>query len=86
MKKEYIDALKLMAAAHIIIDVMEEFKGSSAYKQRLKQTAKRFVRELDVFLNTAYEDGSTDTTLIELIEACQKSVENLIEKQVEVID
>lgn len=78
-------ALKAMIFAQAFVDTLDEFKGTNAYRQRLKQKANRFNSEVEKFLNAAYCKGQTDSNVIELLDKCQQKVEEIFDNDVEVV-
>lgn len=86
MKEDYTTAIKLMVYAQSFVETLEEFKGSNAYRQRLKQRANQFSDEMDKFLNSAYCKGQTESSLIYLIDECQKDIEQRITNEVEIVE
>lgn len=86
MKKEHLNALKCIVFAQSFVEALDEFKGSSAFRQQLKNKGKAFLKEMDKFLDTVYANGSTDASLINLIEGCQKAIDELVENDVIVIE
>ena len=58
---------------------MDEFEGSSIFKQQIKNRGRAFVREVDKFLDSSYNGSDTQHGLIDLIEECQRSIESVIE-------
>lgn len=78
-------AIKLMVYAQSFVDTLDQFKGTNAYRQRLKQKAKAFNSELEKFLNAAYCGGQTDSNVIELLDKCQQKVDEIFDNDVEVV-
>lgn len=86
MKEEEKKAFKLIVALQLTSDLLDDFGGNSKQKKSLFRRMKGLEKELDLFLDTVYKNGSTDRNLIELTEACQKAIEQVIENDVVVID
>jgi len=86
MSKEEILAVKLMVFAQSFVDTLDEFKGTNAFKQRVKMKTNSLNDELEKFLNKAYKGGDTDSNVLALLEHCQLSIEEIIESKVELIE
>ena len=43
-------------------------------------------KEVDKFLNDTYSNGSTDTSIVNLIEGCQDAIDKLVEDSVTVTE
>jgi hypothetical protein len=98
MKQEHKKALKTLVFAQSFVEALDDFggstafkhqlkqKGSTAFKHQLKQKGLSFCKEMDKFLNTVYENGSTDSSLINLVERCQQAIDEVIINEVEVIE
>ena len=82
MKDEYKKALKCMVFAQSFVESLDDFGGTTAYRQQMKLKGKSFVKEVDKFLNHTYKNGSTDTSLINLIEGMQMAIDKVIEEDV----
>jgi len=86
MEKEYIRAIKCMVFAQAFVECMDEFEGSSIFKHQIKNRGRAFVREVDKFLDSSYNGSDTQHDLIELIEECQRSIESVIDNEVELVE
>ena len=86
MEEKHVKILKCMVFAQSFVEALDDFGGTSAFKHQLKNRGKSFVRELDLFLNDVYKNGSTDSSLISLIEECQNAIDKVIEEDVTVIE
>ena len=86
MKEEHVRAIKCMVFAQAFVECMDEFEGSSIFKQQIKNRGRAFVREVDKFLDSSYTTSDTQHGLIELIEECQRSIESVIENDVELVE
>ena len=86
MKEEYVRAIKCMVFAQAFVECMDEFEGSSIFKQQIKNRGRAFVREVDKFLDSSYTTSDTEHGLIELIEECQRSIESVIDNEVELVE
>jgi hypothetical protein len=86
MKEEHKTALKAMVFAQAFVEALDDFKGTSHFKQQLKRKGNMFGVELERFLDSTYGGGSTDTNIIHLMEACQNAIEDIIDSQVELVE
>ena len=86
MKEQEKKAFKLIVALQFTSDLLDDFGGNSKQKKSLFRRMKGLEKELDLFLDTVYKNGSTDRNLIELTEACQNAIEQVIENDVVIID
>lgn len=86
MKEEHVRAVKCMVFAQAFVECMDEFEGSSIFKQQIKNRGRAFVREVDKFLDSSYTTSDTEHGLIELIEECQRSIESVIDNEVELVE
>jgi len=86
MKDEYKKALKCMVFAQSFVESLDDFGGTTVYRQQLKLKGEAFVKEVDKFLNHTYKNGSTDTSLINLIEGMQNAIDKVIDEDVIVTD
>ena len=86
MKDEHVRAIKCMVFAQAFVECMDEFEGSSIFKQQIKNRGRAFVREVDKFLDSSYNGSDTQHGLIELIEESQRSIESVIENDVELVE
>jgi len=86
MDEKHVKALKCMVFAQSFVEALDDFGGTSAFKHQLKNKGNSFVRELDMFLNTTYKNGGSESPLISLIEGCQNAIDKIIEEDVTVID
>lgn len=75
-----------MVFAQAFVECMDEFEGSSIFKQQIKNRGRAFVREVDKFLDSSYTTSDTEHGLIELIEECQRSIESVIDNEVELVE
>lgn len=80
MKEEQILAIKSMVYGQAFVDTLDKFKGTNAFRQKLKMRSKQFNAEVEKFLDTAYCGGDTDTNVIELLEECEKAIDGVLEK------
>ncbi len=79
-------AIKSIVYAQAFVDTLDQFEGTNAYRQRLKQKAKQFKAEVEKFLDAAYCGGETESSVIELLDRCESQIEEVINKEVEVVD
>jgi hypothetical protein len=86
MKEEHVRAIKCMVFAQAFVDCMDEFEGSSIFKQQIKNRGRAFVKEVDKFLDSSYTTSDTEHGLINLIEECQRSIESVIDNDVELVE
>ena len=86
MSEEQIRAIKCMVFAQAFVECMDEFEGSSIFKQQIKNRGRAFVREVDKFLDSSYTTSDTQHGLINLIEECQRSIDSVIENDVELVE
>ena len=86
MNETEIIAIKSIVYAQAFIDTLDQFEGTNAYRQRLKQKAKQFKAEVEKFLDAAYCGGETESSVIELLDRCESQIEEVINKEVEVVD
>jgi hypothetical protein len=86
MKEEHVRAIKCMVFAQAFVECMDEFEGSSIFKQQIKNRGRAFVKEVDKFLDSSYTTSDTEHGLINLIEECQRSIESVIENDVELVE
>jgi hypothetical protein len=86
MKTEHKKALKALVFAQSFVEALDDFGGNRAFKHQLKNKGLSFAKEVDKFLNTVYENGSTDSSLINLVERCQQAIDEVIINEVEVIE
>jgi hypothetical protein len=86
MKEEHVRAIKCMVFAQAFVECMDEFEGSSIFKHQIKNRGRAFVKEVDKFLDSSYTTSDTEHGLIELIEECQRSIESVIDEQVELVE
>jgi len=84
MEDKHIKALKCMVFAQSFVEALDDFGGTSAFKHQLKNKGNVFIKEVDKFLDDTYAQGSTDISLINLIEGCQDAIDELIETSVTV--
>ena len=73
-----------MVFAQSFVEALDDFGGTSAFKHQLKNKGNSFAKEVDKFLNDTYSNGSTDSSLVNLIEGCQDAIDKLIEDSVTV--
>lgn len=86
MKEKHVRAIKCMVFAQAFVECMDEFEGSSIFKHQIKNRGRAFVREVDKFLDSSYNGSDTQHGLIELIEECQRSIESVIDNEVELVE
>ena len=86
MKEQEKKAFKLIVSLQLTSDLLDDFGGNSKQKKSLYRRMKGLEKELDLFLDNVYKNGSTDRNLIELTEACQKAIEQVIENDVVIVD
>ena len=79
-------AIKSIVYAQAFVDTLDQFEGTNAYRQRIKQKAKQFKAEVEKFLDAAYCGGETETSVIELLDRCESQIEEVINKEVQVVD
>ena len=84
MEEKHIKILKCMVFAQSFVEALDDFGGTSAFKHQLKNKGNSFAKEVDKFLNDTYSNGSTDSSLVNLIEGCQDAIDKLIETSVTV--
>lgn len=85
-KEEVVLAIKSMTYAQAFVDTLDQMRGTNAFRQGLKHKAKKFNAEVEKFLDTAYCGGDTESTLLELLERCQNTIDEIIEKEVEFVN
>ena len=86
MEEKHRKALKCMVFAQSFVEALDDFGGNKAFKHQLKNKGNSFAKEVDKFLNDIYQNGSTDSSLVNLIEGCQNAIDQVIEKDVIVTD
>lgn len=86
MEDKHIKALKCMVFAQSFVEALDDFGGTSAFKHQLKNRGNAFCKEVDKFLNDTYSGGSTETSVVNLIEGCQDAIDKLIEESVTVTE
>jgi hypothetical protein len=86
MNEQHLKALKCLVFAQSFVEALDDFGGNRAFKHQLKNKGLSFAKEVDKFLNDTYSNGSTDSSLVNLIEGCQVAIDELIETSVTVID
>jgi hypothetical protein len=86
MKEEHKTALKAMVFAQAFVEALDDFKGTSHFKQQLKRKGNMFGVELERFLDSTYGGGNTDSNILHLMEACQNAIEDIIDSQVELVE
>jgi hypothetical protein len=86
MKEQEKKAFKLIVALQFTSDLLDDFGGNSKQKKSLFRRMRGLEKELDLFLDNVYKNGSTDRNLIELTEACQNAIEQVIENDVVIVD
>ena len=86
MNEQHLKALKCMVFAQSFVEALDDFGGTSAFKHQLKNKGNLFSKEVDKFLNDTYSGGSTETSIVNLIEGCQDAIEKLVEKNVKMVD
>ena len=86
MKEEHKTALKAMVFAQAFVETLDDFKGTNHFKQQLKRKGKMFGAEVEYFLDSTYGGGSTDSNILHLMEACQNAIEDIIDKQVDLVE
>ena len=86
MEDKHIKALKCMVFAQSFVEALDDFGGNTAFKHQLKNRGNAFCKEVDKFLNDTYSGGSTETSVVNLIEGCQDAIEKLVEKNVKMVD
>lgn len=82
MKEDYILTIKSMVYGQLFVDTIDQMKGNSQFKQQLKKRGNAYHKEVEKFLNIAYQGGSTDKTVIELLENCEKQIERIVDEKV----
>ena len=86
MEETHIKALKCLVFAQSFVEALDDFGGNRAFKHQLKNKGLSFAKEVDKFLNDTYSNGSTDTSIVNLIEGCQVAIDELIETSVTVTE
>ena len=86
MEETHIKALKCLVFAQSFVEALDDFGGNRAFKHQLKNKGLSFAKEVDKFLNDTYSNGSTDSSLVNLIEGCQVAIDELIETSVTVTE
>ena len=86
MEETHIKALKCLVFAQSFVEALDDFGGNRAFKHQLKNKGLSFAKEVDKFLNSTYSNGSTDTSIVNLIEGCQDAIDKLIEESVTVTE
>jgi hypothetical protein len=86
MNETEIIAIKSIVYAQAFIDTLDQFEGTNAYRQRLKQKAKQFKAEVEKFLDAAYCGGETESNVIALLERCESEIDEVINKEVQIVD
>ena len=86
MEDKHITALKCMVFAQSFVEALDDFGGNTAFKHQLKNKGNAFAKEVDKFLNDTYSGGSTDASIVNLIEGCQDAIEKLVEKNVKMVN
>lgn len=86
MNEKQKAAFKLITALQLTSDLLDDFGGQGKQKKSLYRRMKGLEKELDEFLDDVYKNGSTDRNLIDLTEACQTAMDNVIENQLVVVD
>lgn len=86
MKEQEKKAFKLIVALQFTSDLLDDFGGNSKQKKSLFRRMRGLEKELDEFLGVVYKNGSTDRNLIDLTEACQNAIEQVIENDVVIVD
>ena len=79
MKENEKLAIKLMVCSQKTVDYSDDFGGTSGYVRQLKLKGKSFVKELEVFVDSGYANGSTDKTMIDFMEYCDKGIDKVFE-------
>ena len=86
MEETHIKALKCLVFAQSFVEALDDFGGNRAFKHQLKNKGLSFAKEVDKFLNSTYSNGSTDTSIVNIIEGCQDAIDKLIEESVTVTE
>ena len=86
MEEKHVRAVKCMVFAQAFVECMDEFEGTSIFKHQIKNKGRSFIKEVDKFLDSAYNGSDTENGLIGLIEECQNSIEAIIDEQVELVE
>ena len=86
MNEKQKAAFKLITALQLTSDLLDDFGGQGKQKKSLYRRMRALTTELDEFLDDVYKNGSTDRNLIDLTEACQNAMDDVIENQVVVVD
>lgn len=82
MKEDYILTIKSMVYGQLFVDTIDQMKGNSHFKVNLKNKGYGYCRGVEKFLNIAYQGGSTDKSVIDLLEHCEKEIERIIDEKV----
>ena len=79
---DYVLTIKSMVYGQLFVDTIDQLRGNSAFKQRVKMKGNSYSKEVEKFLNTAYGGGETESNVLELLEHCEREIEKIIEEQV----
>ncbi len=82
MEDKHIKILKCMVFAQSFVEALDDFGGNTAFKHQLKNKGNELCREVDKFLNDIYSNGSTETSIVNLIQGCQDAIDKIIEEDV----
>ena len=86
MNEQNKQALKTMVFAQSFVEALDDFGGSTAFKQQIKLKGLAFGKEVDKYLNTVYKDGGAERPLIDIIERCQDVIDEVIDNEILVTD
>jgi hypothetical protein len=86
MNEQNKQALKTIVFAQSFVEALDDFGGSSAFKQQIKLRGLAFAKEVDKYLNTLYKDGGAERPLIDIIERCQQAIDEVIDNEIVVTE
>ena len=86
MNEQHLKALKCIVFAQSFVEALDDFGGTSVFKHQLKNKGNAFAKEVDKFLNSTYTNGSTNSSIVNLIEGCQDVIDKLVEESVTVTE
>jgi len=84
-EKQFKATLKAMIFAQSLVEEMDTIELNPAYKHQFKQKGKRFIGEVDKFLNAAYGDMTeNERNMVEIMELCQKAIDKIFDEHMEI--
>tara|TARA_B110000285_G_scaffold209318_1_gene250199 strand:- start:533 stop:793 length:261 start_codon:yes stop_codon:yes gene_type:complete len=86
MNEQNKKALKTMVFAQSFVEALDDFGGTTAFKQQIKLKGLALVKEVDKYLNTVYKDGGAERPLIDIIQRCQDVIDEVIDNEIVVTD